>query len=322
VSSDDEPERRHAENTMNRALDQAQSGAPAGGEATRDRFSASEVFQRIVASAEEEVESSHVELVASGIAAGFAITITFLGYTVVSTLVGDSSGLATLVSPLLYPVGFIIIVLGHYQLYTENTLPPVTLVLTRLASLPSLLRVWGLVILGNFVGVGIGAFVLANTAIFSPAEAAMAETFATEALHASWWSVFFKGLFAGWLVAGLVWLDHASRDTTARLLLTYVVIYMIPTADLFHIITSMGDAMYVVFHSGAAIWPLAWEFLLPVFLGNTVGGAVLVALLNYAHTDVHVAFEDPAAHQRQLSLGEWLVGGAAGRSRVTFDEED
>jgi len=302
-------------------IDQAQSGAPAGGTATRDRFSATEIFQRIVASAEQEVEDTHAELFYSGIAAGFGITITLLGYTVVSAMVGDAGGLARLVKPLLYPIGFVIIVIGHYQLYTENTLPPVTLVLTRLSSIPALFRVWGLVLLGNVVGVGIGAFVLANTAVLSPAEAAVAEQFAIEAMHVSWWGVFFKAVFAGWLVGGLVWVDHGTRDTVGRIVITYLLIYLIPVVDLFHIITSIGDALILFFRGGAALLPLIWEFLLPVFLGNTLGGVVLVGVLNYAHTGEHVSDADEQA-QEELSPQEWLFGGLAGRSRVQFEEQD
>ena len=66
VSSQDE----ERQTRIRGALDEAQSGAPAGGEAVRDRCSAGEVFQRIVASAEEEMESSNRELFFSGIAAG------------------------------------------------------------------------------------------------------------------------------------------------------------------------------------------------------------------------------------------------------------
>ncbi len=69
---------------------------------------------------------------------------------------------------ILYPIGFIYIILGHYQLYTENTLPPVVLSLGRLASIPLLLRVWGVVLIGNIVGAGLGAYLLVYRGVLSP----------------------------------------------------------------------------------------------------------------------------------------------------------
>ena len=299
------------------ALDEAQSGAPAGGKAVRDRFSAGEVFQRIVASAEEEMESGHQELFFSGIAAGFAITLTVMAYAAVSAAVGNT---AALTKPLLYPLGFIFIILGHYQLYTEETLPPVTLVLTRLASIPALLRVWGLVIIGNLIGVGIGAFMLANTGVLSADAAVVAEEFGLETLRMPWWDVFFKGVFAGWLVGGLVWLDHAVRTATARLILIYLIMYTIPVAGLFHIITSMTDGLYLVFRGEAALWPVTSEIILPVLLGNTLGGVVPVAILNYAQTEEH-RFPGDMDAEDDLSLGEWFLGGLVGRTRVEFEDE-
>lgn len=311
MSSDDE----ETGEELREAIDRSQSGAPAAGEAVRDRFSSDEIFQRVVASAEEEVESTGRELFFSGLAAGFAITLTFTAYAASKAVISDPTGL---VSALLYPIGFVFIVMGRYQLYTENTLPPVALVLTRVASVPSLLRVWGLVLLGNLLGAGVGAFVLAHTGVLSPEATAVAEEFGREGLHASWWSLFFKAVFAGWLVAGLVWLDHASRDSTTRLLLIYVIIYAIPASKLYHVVVSACDALYLFFRGEVGLLPAAWEFVLPVLLGNTLGGVVLVALVNYAGTRQRRAPEDP---RPELSVREWLFGGVATESTGAAADE-
>lgn len=93
---------------------------------------------------------------------------------------GSEGGLA---GELLYPLGFIYIIIGNYQLYTENTLPPVALVLERLASVPRLLRIWIVVFLANAVGAGIGTYVLANTGVLSVGAVEAASTFGTEGLE-------------------------------------------------------------------------------------------------------------------------------------------
>ena len=117
------------------AVERSRSGAPATGEVIRDRFETDEVFQRIIAAADEEVTTKGRELFFSALAGGFAITLTFLIYASMSAKT-DSPVIASL----LYPIGFIYIILGGYQLYTENTLPPVALAIERLASVPATLR--------------------------------------------------------------------------------------------------------------------------------------------------------------------------------------
>lgn len=283
-----------------------QDEAPAAGETVRDRLSADETFQRVVAAADEEVARENRELFFSGLAAGFAITLTFLLHAVIAAAVPDSSPATTVLGAGLYPLGFLYIIIGRYQLYTENTLPPVALVLERLASLPTLLRVWGVVLGANVVGAAAGVFVLANTGVMSGEVAAVAAGFGTKALETSPVDLFVKGLFAGWLVAGVVWMLHAVRDSVSRILLVYVVFLTIPAAELYHVVVSVTDALYLVFVGEAATLAVTVGFLLPVLIGNTVGGVVLVTLVNYAQTSDRLAGDEEA--QPRLSVGEWLLG--------------
>ncbi|WP_254544177.1 formate/nitrite transporter family protein [Halomarina pelagica] len=300
------------------AIDRSASGAPAAGAAVRDRFSTDEIFQRVVASADDEVSSTTRELFFSGLAAGFAITLTFLLHAVLTAAVPDDR--TNLLPSLLYPVGFIYIIMGRYQLYTENTLPPVALTLTRILSVPSLLRVWGVVLVANFTGAALGAFVLAHTGVMTPETATVAAEFASKAVETPWWDLFFKAVFAGWLVAGLVWLLHASRDTITRLVLVFTIFLSIPVADLYHVVVSACDAFYYVFHDGASVLLVLWHFVLPVLLGNTVGGVFLVALVNYAQTQRRV----PAGggDRRVLGVREWLFGGIASGDRSSSAQQD
>src|SRR6056297_825373 len=153
---------RDPEESVREAVERSRSGAPAVGRVVRDRFSSDEVFQRIVAAADEEITSGSRELFFSALAAGFAITITFLLYVSLTATTGGDP----VVSAMLYPLGFIYIIIGGYQLYTENTLPPVALTLERLASIPALLRNWLVVLAGNFTGGALGALALVFGGVF------------------------------------------------------------------------------------------------------------------------------------------------------------
>jgi formate/nitrite transporter FocA (FNT family) len=303
---------------LRETIDRSRRGAPAAGAAIRDRFSSDEIFQRVVASADEEIDSSTRALFFSGIAAGFAITLTFLGHALGGALFPNNGFL----SAILYPVGFLYIIMGRYQLYTENTLPPVALVLTRLTSVPMLVRVWSVVLVGNIIGAGLGAFVLANSHVLSPEAMRAGAEFTRHGLSLAWWDVFLKALFAGWLVAGVVWLNHAARDTVSRFLLIYIVFYMIAAGELYHVITTACEALYFVFVSGTGLFTVFSEFWLPVLLGNTIGGVVLVALVNYAQT-AERRFPDRDRQLLRLSWSDWLFGLRTTQPEMSqFAEDD
>ncbi|WP_160133435.1 formate/nitrite transporter family protein [Halococcus salsus] len=284
-------------------LDRSRSGAPAAGEAIRDRFSGDEVFERVVATASYEFSCSDRQLFLSGLAAGLSIVLSFLTRaTVVATIPGPAG---EVLSYLLYPIGFVFIVIGGYQLFTENTLTPVTLVLTRIASVPLLLRVWGIVLVANLLGAIAGGFLLAETPIFTPEAARAATEIGHHALDTPWFGLFFKGLIAGWLVAGMVWVTHAVRESTARVVLVVFIMALIPANGLFHCIIATCEAFYVAFGSSVGFATALLGVTLPITLGNTVGGVILVALLNYGHTQ-NSSLDESERRDFKLQWFEWL----------------
>lgn len=290
-------------------LDRAESGAPAAGHAVRDLFSTDEIFQRIVATADEEFVRSNRLLFFSGLAAGLSIGLSFVARSAMSAATGDPSGL---IGGILYPIGFLLIVLGRYQLYTENTLTPVTLVLTRIAAVPQLLRVWGVVLLANVIGAALVGLVLARTGVLDADTLAMAREIAAHGLEVPTLDLFWKGVFAGWLVASMVWLNHAARDTVTRFFIVFAVMFLVPAADLFHCIIGACEALFLVFQGAASLADAA-RFFGAVVFGNTVGGVLLVALLNYSQTRQQ-RFPYRNCDQLELTWREWLFGIGRGKA--------
>ena len=294
-------------------VEEADSGAPAVGGTVRDRFSSNEIYQRVVVYGDYELMAGRRELLFSGLAGGFAIALTFLLF---ASLSGQTDG-APIVSAALYPLGFMYIILGGYQLYTENTLPPVALVLERLASIPLLLRVFALVLIGNAVGAMLGAIVLAETGVLSETARAAAIDIGETGIETAPADLFFKALFAGFIVAGVVWMDFATDSTTARLILIYLAFLSIPVAGLYHVVVSFTELLFVVLATDAALFDGLLTFVLPVLVGNTLGGILLVTVVNYYQTTGRrlKAVRDPEA-ENPLTLREWLFGGLVGRNYV------
>ncbi len=262
---------------------QAASGVPKEGWAVGDRFSWKEILLRLIASADEEISEKPRGLFFSGLTAGFAIVLTLIGHATGSAQFPNNTFLAAL----LYPIGFIYIILGRYQLYTENTLPPVKLVLMRLASIPLLLRLWGIVLFSNILGTILGTFVMVHTNMLSQEVQEAAIGFVRHALMLSWWDIFFRALFAGWLVAGVVWINMAAKDTITRFALVYLVFFTIAACELFHVVTTAAEVLFVGFydHSLFEIGQLFTQFWLPVLLGNTIGGVLVFTFVGYAQSE-------------------------------------
>jgi formate/nitrite transporter FocA (FNT family) len=199
-------------------------------------------------------------------------------------MVTGSEETARLVGSLLYPLGFLLIVAGRYQLFTENTLTPVTLVLTGHCSVWTLLRVWGVVLAGNVVGAGLVALALAHTPVFSPEAAQAAHQIASHAMEGTWTALFWQGVFAGWLMASIVWLVHAAQESTLRFLIVFLITYTIPVSGFAHCVVGVSEGLYVVF-SGTAGLADFLSYFSAAAVGNTAGGVFLVAVLNYAQTE-------------------------------------
>lgn len=314
------PERsqRYASRRTDRVLTESwdpkrsRSAAPAGGAVVEDIFTTEEILERIVVSADDEFRKPDQFLIWSGFAAGLVMSLSFLGPAALASTVEAGSGRAF--ASLLYPVGFIFIILGRYQLFTENTLTPVTLVLTRLAGIRRLLRIWSLVFLSNVAGAAVAGLFLARSGVLGPEIEPAALSLATSAIEVAWMDLFSRGIAAGLLVAGMVWLNHAVREGTARLIVIFVMTYVVGVGHLTHCIVGASEMFYLVFRGTVGLFHAFWSFLVPATVGNTVGGVFLVAILNYAKTP------SIPSERNVLSWRKWLL--AAGDPSRSNDSSD
>lgn len=304
---DRRPVQRHLadEEEPQRHRSRAASGAPAGGEAVDDMFSAAEIFQRVAATADSEFQRQPRMLLFSGVAAGISLGVTFLARASLGGETGSGPGLP---ADLLYPLGFVLVVLGGYQLFTENTLTPVTLVLSRLASIPALLRLWGIVIVGNLLGAAGFALLLSGPDALPAEHVDVARELAAELLHEPVDVLFVRSVLAGVLVASMVWMVHAVRDGMAKIVVIYGVMLLIPVAALYHCVTGFTEAMFGVFEGEGSVGQ-AVVFFLVVAGGNTLGGVGFVAIVNHAqiaHRRLSEGDDDLRLGWRPFLLG---VGG-------------
>lgn len=229
---------------------------------------------------EQELGRPVLGLAWSALAAGLSMGFSLVAEGLLRTHLPDTPW-RPLVANLGYSVGFIIVIAGRQQLFTENTLTPVLPLLNKpeLRTLGRLLRLWAVVLIGNLIGALLFAWVVGHTRVF---EADVRKTFADlghEALRGGFWLHFLRGIFAGWLIALVVWLLPAADY--ARLQIILILTYLVGLAGLAHVIAGSVEVLYLVTTGGASWGSYFGQFMVPALLGNTLGGVTLVAALNY-----------------------------------------
>lgn len=244
------------------------------------------VYEAIRAEAKIELARSNAALFWSGLAAGLSMGFSFLAEALLASDLPDAAW-APLISKFGYSVGFLIVILGRQQLFTENTLTPVLHLLQEKsrAVLGNTLRLWGVVLSANFLGTFAFALALATTTLVEGERVAMLGTIATHALEGGFADTFVKAIGAGWLIALMVWLLPVAANS--RVAVIIIITYLVGIAGFPHIIAGASEAFYALLTGAAPLDRVLLEFLIPTLLGNTLGGVALVAAINYAqvHAD-------------------------------------
>jgi formate/nitrite transporter FocA (FNT family) len=185
------------------------------------------------------------------------------------------------VAKLGYTVGFLIIVLGRQQLFTENTLTVVLPLLQRFnaQTLARVLRLWAAVLAANLIGALAFAWVVGHTELF-PLEVRQAfSEIGREGLAGGWGRTMLRGVFAGWLIATMVWMLPAAE--AARFWVVIVMTYLVAFGGFAHIVAGSVEVFYVVL-TGGAPWAVYFGWMWPTLAGNIIGGVTLVAALGHA----------------------------------------
>lgn len=229
----------------------------------------------------KELERSLSALGWSGLAAGLAMAFTFVTEGLLRAHLPDAHW-RPLVTKLGYPVGFLVVIMGSQQLYTENTLfPVVNLLVERTRAVASkMLSLWGVVLIGNLLGAFIMGIVLARTSLVEPEIRGALRSIALESMAPGYWSIMLRAVVAGWLIAGLVWMLPASESAHVTVIL--IMTYLIGIGQFSHVIAGSVGAFYLVSSGDVSLWSALAGFTVPALIGNTVGGVMIVAALNHA----------------------------------------
>jgi formate-nitrite transporter family protein len=246
----------------------------------QSRPNAALIHETIRAEGESELERTWWALGLSGLAAGLSIGFSMVLQGELHSIIPEGP-VAKAIVPFGYTAGFVIVVLGRQQLFTENTLTPILPLLHNrdLVTLRKVLTLWLIVLAANFVGGFLFAAAIVHTHAFDAAVTAAFTADARHLIEGAFGVTVVRGVFAGWLIALMVWLLPAAQSLS--LLVIIFITYIIGLCGFPHIVAGTVDAAFLLQVGDASVRDFFLGFFVPTLLGNIIGGVALVAVLNY-----------------------------------------
>jgi formate/nitrite transporter FocA (FNT family) len=245
-----------------------------------DRPTANEIYEQVSRNGRRELKRPAVALAISGLVGGLTMGLTGLSVSVVAAMLGMDVPGYRFVAMLFYPMGFMAVILGRGQLFTENTLYPVALILAERRHIWATLRLWAIVFPCNVAGALLFAILAARTKALHPDALHMLTQLGSQAAAPGMRMIFWSGVVGGWLIAMVAWMVSGSHSITGSMAVIWALTFVVGMGHFAHCIATSGEILVAVL--AHAVTPLGYfRWLLPATLGNISGGVILVTLLEY-----------------------------------------
>jgi formate/nitrite transporter FocA (FNT family) len=260
-------------------LEEARTAVSAQHQKNLARPSAEEIFKQVATNARQELKRPSLALAISGFGGGAFMGLSALGTAIALTLLGQSNT-ALLVSRMFYPVGFIVVILGRSQLFTENTLYPVALVLAEKREFWNTMRLWSVVLPANMAGAFAFALLASWTSAIDPATVQALSQLGLRAIAHPGTQIFWSGVIGGWMIALAAWLVSGSHSITGSVMVIWILTFIVGLGNFAHCIATSCEVLVTVLLHQAS-WTSYPNWFFPAVAGNICGGVGLVTILEY-----------------------------------------
>ncbi|HEV2646972.1 MAG TPA: formate/nitrite transporter family protein [Acidobacteriaceae bacterium] len=268
---------------------QPQAEPPPTAQKHLERPSAQDIFEQVANNARQELGRSSVSLAISALAGGIFMGLSALGNAIaiaVLTPAGATPTPATLfIGKMFYPLGFIVVILGRSQLFTENTLYPVALVLAEKSHFWKTMRLWAVVLPFNAIGALAFAALATRTHAVTPAVVQSLGQLGAEAIAHPSATIFWSAVMGGWIIASVAWLVSASHSITGSVMIIWMLALIVGLGNFAHSIATSGEVFATIL-VGRAPWLAFPTWFIPAVAGNICGGVGMVTLLEYGQVIV------------------------------------
>lgn len=220
----------------------------------------------------------------AGLEVGFSILTIGIMYTLFKTEVSSSK--LHLMMALVYPIGYIFVIIGRSELFTEHTVLATLPVLNGKASFKSLIHLWAIIYSGNLIGGYLfGIIVLRFNAGTHLISLDFFHFVSQKMVAYNSSNILVSSIMAGWLMGTLSWLLSSAQDTLSRVAMIFFITFIISIAGLHHCIVGSIEIFMAYFGSANDVSSLEFiRFQSLTTLGNIIGGVVLVAFVKYGHS--------------------------------------
>lgn len=245
-------------------------------------FTPQETVDETIKKGVAKAGSSTLTLIILGFLGGAFISLGYLLYIrAVGTMPHEWGSFATFIGASLFPVGLVCILLGGGELITGNMMVVALAWFDREISVGQLLRNWAIVTIMNFVGALAIAFFFGHFVGLTEGDF-LAKTIATAGakIKDPFWVAFVSGIGCNWFVSIAVWLCYAAKDFTGKILGIWFPVMAFVAIGFQHVVANMFIIPAAIF-AGSYSWSQFISNVIPVYLGNVVGGAVFVSLFYY-----------------------------------------
>ncbi|HAV5379733.1 formate/nitrite transporter family protein [Acinetobacter baumannii] len=238
------------------------------------------VYEIIRRDGAEELDRPTAALIFSGIAAGLVISFSFVFKAIIASYIPTDAIWTDLITNFGYTIGFLIAILGHMQLFTENTITTVVPLFKpfTLDKLRAVGRLWGIVILCNIIGTALASLFFLTTDLFTPNINKALDELAHHVGSFSATQNLLKGIMSGLLIAALVWMLPSVSN---KFLVIFFMTYLIGLGDFTHVVVGSTEMSYLVWQGEASLGEYLFNFLIPTTIGNIIGGTGVFTLLIY-----------------------------------------
>ena len=181
-----------------------------------------------------------------------------------------------------YSVGFVVVILGRLQLFTESTITAVIPLASNLSlsALGRTLRLWLAVFLANMAGTLAVALLMPRFGLATPEQLDAMLDISRALLVVTPGEAFVRGIPAGFLLATIAWVLPSAKGQ--EIWIVTVLTYLISLAGFSHVIAGSAEAWLLATTGNARFGFAAFGFILPALAGNIVGGTGLFAVLAHA----------------------------------------
>lgn len=257
-----------------------QDSARAGGEPDLPpRPHAVDIYERVCDDTVEELERPPSSLAFSGLFAGFTVGAAPLAYALAIVTLGSDDP-AKFIAALLYPIGYIAVIIGRAQFFTENTLYPAMVSMRRPEYLRISARLWAIVYATNIAGALLFAMLVMFTGAFGDATQAQFVAEGVGDTSGPLTSTFWSAVVTGWLLALVAWLVEASETATGQIIVIFALTFIVGLGGFDHCVATTVEAFTALFEGPLSFSDLA-GWLAVTTAGNIAGGVLIVAALNY-----------------------------------------